>query len=64
MAWTSVEHFPLASSVLFEVRRFHIRSFPYLLLFVVDETTTPREALIVACVHERSDPQTWRAMSE
>ena len=64
-AFTSVEHFPLASAVLFEnVRRFHVKGFPYLLLFVVDEAQTPREALIVACVHERSDPQTWRAMSE
>ena len=63
-AFTSIEHFPLASSMLFEnVRRIHVKGFPYLLLLVVDETQTPREAVIVACVHERGDPQTWRAMS-
>jgi plasmid stabilization system protein ParE len=64
-AFTSLEHFPLAYAVLFdEVRRVKVRDFPYLPLFFVEEQPTGREATVVACVHERSDPQTWRTMSE
>ena len=65
VAFTSIEHFPLSYAVLFDrVRRVKIKDFPYLLLFVVEEQSAQREAVVVACVHERSDPQTWRKMSE
>ena len=63
--FTSIEHFALSHSVLFgNVRRAKIANFPYLLLYFVREVEQEREAVIVACVHERSDPQTWRTMSQ
>lgn len=63
-AFTALEHFPLAYAILFdEVRRVKVKNSPYLLLFFVEERRTYREAVVVACVHEKSDPQTWRAMS-
>ena len=65
VAFTSIEHFPLSYAVLFdEVRRVKIKDFPYLLLFFVEEQSTQKEAVVVAYVHERSDPQTWRKMNE
>ncbi len=63
-AFTSIEHFPLSYAVLFdEVRRVKVKDFPYLLLFFVEDLGATREAVIVACVHERSDPQIWRKMN-
>lgn len=65
VAFTSIEHFPLSYAVPFdEVRRVKIKDFPFLLLFFVEEKPTGREATVVACVHERGDPQTWRKMNE
>lgn len=60
-AFTAIEHFPLSYAVLFDnVRRVKVGDFPYLLLYFVSESSEEREATVVACVHERSDPQTWR----
>ncbi len=63
-AFTAIEHHPLICQVIFDdVRRIKVKNFPYLLLYFVDEQDGERQATITACVHERSDPQTWRVES-
>lgn len=60
-AFTAIEHFPLSYAVLFDnVRRVRVGDYPYLLLYFVSDADQEREATVVACVHERSDPQKWR----
>ncbi len=63
-AFTAIEHHPLICQVIFDdVRRIKVKNFPYLLLYFVIEDDSEREATIVACVHERSDPQTWQKLN-
>ena len=63
-AFTAIEHFPifpLSYAILFDnVRRVKVGDFPYLLLYFVSDSDEDRAATIVACVHERSNPQQWR----
>ncbi len=63
-AFTAIEHFPLGAPVIFDdVRRLKVKNFPYLLLYFVEEHDGERAATVVACIHERSDPQTWRKLN-
>jgi len=57
--------FPFAYSILWgETRRVVLKNFSYVLLYTVREYEDETVIVIVACVHERSDSQTWRMMSQ
>ncbi len=59
-----IEDFPLANAVRFDdVRRAAIRGFAYALLYTVTEENDEQEILVTDCIHERSDPQTWRKLN-
>lgn len=56
-----VEEFPFACPLSFDqVRRKNLSRFPYALLYTVRDGEEERLITIIGCIHERSDPQTWR----
>lgn len=56
--------FPLSCAIAFrDVRKARLSGFAYVLLYAVREEQGEPYIVVLACVHERSDPQTWRKMS-
>lgn len=56
-----IAQFPMASQLSFDnVRRKNLSNFPYALLYTVRDGDEQRLITIIGCIHERSDPQTWR----
>ncbi len=57
-------NFPFSCEIDFDdVRKAQIKGFPYLLLYLLRDFADERRLIIVACVYERSDPQTWRKLN-
>lgn len=56
-----LSEFPLSCRVLFDdTRSAKLSRFPFQLLYIIREVEGEPHVVIVACVHERSNPQTWR----
>lgn len=54
---------PSSCSPLFgDVRRAMLKGFSYHLLYAVRERNGEPYLVILGCVHERSDPQSWRKL--
>lgn len=55
--------FPFSCSLQFgDVRRAMLKGFSYHLLYAVREQSGEPYLVILACVHERSDPQMWQKL--
>ena len=56
-------NFPYSCEIDFDdVRKAQVKGFPYLLLYILRDFADELRLIVLACVHERSDPQTWRKL--
>lgn len=56
--------FPFANALLFgEVRRAFLKPYAYQLLYSIQDFEEERRIVILGCVHERSNPQSWRKLN-